>query len=281
MRAYFDTNVVNNIHDFDGISPPEAAAILSFASAGTLLVAASHAVAEELMQTAAKNPQRATSLGVLYGQLIEGDRILDGPLPLILAAVRAYASGEPEPTPFKAASEDEMLTFRLLTACLAPPPLIESVLREVSDRVEAERQRMRVLAPAGQAYVSEELAAGAPQPSLEDLWSDYGKHYAANWAERASLLAECEEPGLDGLLDSPTVRAAVGFQVVQMHEQLIKGRRPDRGDWYDFQHVVCAAASRSILITNEKRLRERVSGIPGRPVDVLTLAELTALLTSP
>ncbi len=282
MRAYFDTNIVNHIHDYDGITPPEVVTLLNFANAGTLLVAGASAVAEELMQTAAKNPQRARSLGVLYGLFIERRHLLEEPLPLVMAAVRAYAAGEPVSPPFRPVSEDEIQTFLLLTACCAPATLIDSVVVETSGRVETERRRMKTLAPQGQAYVRERLAAtGVAAPSLEDLWADYGTHYAAAWAKRAGLLDECDRRGLDGLLEYPTVRAAVGFEVVQMYEQLIQGRRPDRSDWYDFQHSVCAAASGSVLITDEERLRHRVAAIPGRPVEALSLAELAGYLTSP
>lgn len=132
MRAYFDTNIVNHIHDYDGITPPEVVALLNFANAGTLRVAGASAVAEELMQTAAKNPQRARSLGTLYGLFIERGHLLQEPLPLVMAAVRAHASGKPISPPFRAVSEDEIQTFLLLTACCAPATLIDAVVVETS-----------------------------------------------------------------------------------------------------------------------------------------------------
>jgi len=96
---------------------------------------------------------------------------------------------------------------------------------------------------------------------------------ARDFAARFNVLKECEQRGLDNLLNLPTVRLTIGYTLHWWYMRIIqKTTNIEISSTMDSRHAICAGAVGNI-VTNDKKLQATIKHIPDHNVTVWSLQE--------
>ena len=119
--------------------------------------------------------------------------------------------------------------------------------------------------------------------TFEQYWREAAIRAAEDAAQRVGVLDECRARGIEGLLEIPSVRMAVGSALSLIFAQAREksAQAPRRQDSRDLQHAVMAASSATVFVTDDGKLLRTVKRVPMPRFDVVDLPEFLAQLRSP
>jgi hypothetical protein len=275
LLAYFDANVFDHVFKRTaGVTQEMVDDLRTAVRSGVLRIPASVVAAEEILATVERSPLDAFALGALYFDLVDVRLCVKPSGQLLTETIRAYAQRSAEPTPYLALTDRERKRWQDLAAGGAQEGDVTEVVEEADDQIKDFLDFMRTAWPKGREVFLRHKKNGGKFPSVDDLWPGLSVHHAEAFAIRAGAIRAVKKRGLKGLLARRRVLAAAGAGVGLIYAQVVAGRKPDRGDSRDLQHVIMAAAVRGPFVTHDKRLAKSVRTIPGRPLEVLSLAEL-------
>lgn len=187
---------------------------------------------------------------------------------IIINDIRSYAKRERFQSQFMSPYPELKPVFRVRDL----PRLIE-IAEENRNHNRAFRDDMR-----GRFF---EFIAPLAQPIIENgeipLFEEY---FEANYrgvleiiAEKAGHLEDCQERGLEGLLEIRSLNVATRAQVSLTYANTFLGRLAQQGDSADMQHALIASAV-GTLITEDIRLRKALKRANSPHLTVMNLQEL-------
>jgi hypothetical protein len=109
--------------------------------------------------------------------------------------------------------------------------------------------------------------------TFERYWKEAAVRFAEDSAQRVGVLDECRARGIEGLLEIPAVRMAVGAALslifAQAREKSAQAPRPQ--DSRDLQHAVMAASRATVFVTDDGKLLRTVKRVPMKHFEALRL----------
>ena len=116
--------------------------------------------------------------------------------------------------------------------------------------------------------------------TFEEYWQQGAIKGAEDVAQRVGVLDECRTRGIEGLLEIPSVRMAVGSALslifAQAREKSAQAERPQ--DSRDLQHAVMAASRATVFVTDDGKLLRLVKRVPMSRFEAVKLPDFLARL---
>lgn len=288
LSAYFDTNVYDHI-DRGWISSDEAEALRSALAGGELVAHLSLADIEELLGQWETDRDVAIRKLRIARDLIGFDEILDQPCELLANAIRAYAAGQPPPSPVLPLNQRGIVAKHLHRVAEGDTRL-DSVVSNIVEQIRLMKERFRTAMEKARNEVHTGLnwearsLAERRSISFDQFWSSEAEAYAEAAVAPLALLNECRLRGLAGLLDVRPVRLCVGVLVSYVYAQVVgdgvQTQQPKLGDAYDLWHAILASTG-DVFLTRDSRLAGLLRRIPVENFRVvLSIPELLAVLTN-
>ncbi len=273
IRVYFDRNVWQDIFETGGgITAVDVKSLRDAVRHGKVGCIVSMTTLEETLAMAESRPLRALAeiqfiIG-LAGQSknIRKARLVKEAGDLLDDDIRAYARNEQ--TPGRYVFHD---LSPMQGALMRNDRRLDEFFKTVREQKEAfyrytQRLRQHLASPeSGRIELVEDA-----RRSFGEYFQTHAAWFARSLADHAGVLNSAENRGIDGLLDLPSVRMAVGANLSLVYAQIFENRAPDRGDSRDVHHAIAASVA-DVFVTNDTRLAPRLARIPKLPVEVLDL----------
>jgi hypothetical protein len=117
---------------------------------------------------------------------------------------------------------------------------------------------------------------GSKRYSFERYWANNSGWLAEGLADRAGVLREVKQQGVDGLLKVKGAAVAVGANLSFIYSHHIENRAPKPGDSLDILHSIVASTA-DVFVTNDEPLERILVRIQ---VDGFKVMNLRAFLES-
>lgn len=123
------------------------------------------------------------------------------------------------------------------------------------------------------APLAEPIIANREVPTFEEYFEGNYRGILEIMAEKAGYLDGCQERGLEGLLEIPSLNVAVRGPASLNYANTYLTRLPQQGDSADMQHALIASAV-GTLITEDKPLRKALKRANSPYLAFMSLEEL-------
>lgn len=273
-QVYFDTNIYTHINNLQhGITVPERTKLFESIRADKIRIYLSAAVLEETVSGLLSNEKQVIQRLRLIHRISKRKRILNEYRPILDGVVTAYANNDRVPSFF-----------------MSPPPYLKVVLRnqsrktldglrelaEQSQKQIQERKESieKMFAEKIRPLVVEEKEQG-PHQSFENYWKEHSINVVEIFAKLVGVLPECQEKGIDGLLEQTPMKAITVAILSQGYANTYEKTTINRGDSRDLHHVVYASAI-GTLITHDKNFAKVMKRVPVNGLEVMDLHTLLA-----
>jgi len=262
LQVYFDTSAFDHLQKRINCTAADIASLRQAVYGGEISIPLSIHVLEELLLARRSSPQTYSAL-LRMVLSIAPSRTLVKPCPdIVRGDVRSYAAGGGAENP-----RVHGPVQNIVAAGIAE--LIESdgedwdddfvaALEQIRGNREKFAERMRVI-----PEIVANIAFHGPElPSFDAFWSTDADGIAGGFADEAGVGEKCAARGIEGLLELPSIRMAVGIRLSYIHGLLLQGHRTKKSDGEDQHHAISAAAAAEILVTADPRLLKIAARVP-------------------
>jgi predicted nucleic acid-binding protein len=273
-EVYFDTNIYNHIHKrHHGVTEADIAKLYATVRADKIRILTSTSVIEEVLSALISLERDSFAILKHIRKLAKRKRILKYHPNLLEDDIVAYSRGKKMPSHFMAPPPN----FTKIFTDHGPDHM--AILRKIAEDTQKQIQSFRD--KMDNSYIkhirplAEEIKRQKKQQSFEDYWAELSIPFAELLAKKAGVLAECQERGMEGLLEVRSVRLCTLAQLSLGYSNTYQRTTIDRGDSRDMHHAVLAS-SVNTFVTHDRRF----AGILRRmPVDNFEVIDLKTLLS--
>lgn len=272
MRVYFDTNV------YGCIRPEEVEPLRAALEQRQITLLLSLTDVDELLEG---NRAAAMSRLRVARYLVGFDDILKQPRDLLGDAIRAYAAGEPPPSPLLPLDQRRLIAgylYRIARGDTSLDHMVSEIVagvRKLKDEFYSEMVQRLAQAREDWRLVNRNMRRNT---TFEAYWAAGALRWAEDYAAAIGLADACRERGLDGLLNIRTVRFCVGATMSWIYSLLVGRdgqRQPQPQDGYNLWHALLASAG-DVFVTQDRGLADLLERVPVS--DFRVVRSLDALL---
>lgn len=272
-EVYFDSNIYDHIHkECNGVTAADVSKLYAAVRADKIRILASTPVVEESISALLHSEREALAILKHIRKLTKRKRIIKYHPDILEDDIKAYALGKKKPSQFIAPPPNYIKIFT------DHGPEHISILRKIAEdtqkQIQAFRDKMDVSYGKHIRPLADEIKRKKQQQSFEDYWAELSVPFAELLAEKAGVLAECQERGMEGLLGVQSVRLMTVAQLSLGYSNTYQRTTIDRGDSRDMHHAVLAS-SFNTFVTHDKRL---AAVLRRMPVDNFEVIDLKTLL---
>jgi hypothetical protein len=277
MIAYLDTNVFDHLYRKVGCTSADIADLRKAIYGRGLSITPGIHVLEEMLLNRRASPQELVARLKLTLSLASIRRMVKPCDQLLADDIRSYAAHGTPARPFVDVQIQNAITQGIAE-------LIESDGEEFSDEIVealADTKRRKERFVQGMNATLREVSSSAETVPADILFDDYFKltapRIAAAFAQRAGVLEDCRDRGIDGLLEIRSVRSAIGIALSYTYGQSFESSTPALGDSIDYFHAPAAAATAEVFVSNDSHLRDALASIG---LDNFRIMNLTKFLAA-
>jgi hypothetical protein len=275
MIAYLDTDVFDHLYRKVGCTSADIADLRKAIYGRGLSITPGIHVLEEMLLNRRASPQELVARLKLTLSLASIRRMVKPCDQLLADDIRSYAANGEPARPFV-----DVRIQNAITQGIAE--LIESDGEEFSDEIVealADTKRRKERFVQGMNATLREVSSSAETVPADILFDDYFKlmapRIAAAFAQRAGVLEDCSDRGIDGLLEIRSVRSAIGIALSYTHGQSFE-RSPALGDSIDYLHAPAAAATAEVFVCDDSHLRDALASIGLDNFRIMNLTQFLA-----
>jgi hypothetical protein len=276
MIAYLDTNVFDHLYRKVGCTSADIADLRKAIYGRGLSITPGIHVLEEMLLNRRASPQELVARLKLTLSLASIRRMVKPCDQLLADDIRSYAAHGTPARPFVDVQIQNAITQGIAE-------LIESDGEEFSDEIVealADTKRRKERFVQGMNATLREVSSSAETVPADILFDDYFKltapRIAAAFAQRAGVLEDCRDRGIDGLLEIRSVRSAIGIALSYTYGQSFESSTPALGDSIDYFHAPAAAATAEVFVSNDSHLRDALASIGLDNFRIMNLTEFLA-----
>lgn len=287
--VYFDTCAWSHLYDGAVLMRPgwDTVATLSglsnlrhAVSSGAISIVLSMVALEELIA----DPEDYQPRAALALKLSDWSRPVKPTIRLLTETIQSYAAGGRPASPVFRGRDQWQLVSELSSTILGTSPEDIAARKEATERAREQIAKFHEAMMRGQDAT---LLVLREHPELwrswtfDNFWDEVSIRFTESTARRLGVLNECRSRGIEGLLEIPTVRMAIGVSASLMFAQVQRSavQKPQPQDSRDLQHAVMAAARASIFVTDDAKLMRLVSRVPMTGFETVRLPEFLARLS--
>ena len=269
MIAYFDTNVFDHLEQrSNGVTEEDWVRLGRAVKLDYLRVVISFLVIEETLLFIPRDPERAESRVKLMLELGDKRLFVLGQEVIMNNDIRAYAHGTSSSSPFISMEPWTEFNIRKFAK---PAGDYMSELQDLIEEVRCDKMTFKEFLDKGKARVKPMAdTIGVKQYPFEHYWANNSEWLAESLADRAGVLSEVKQRGLDGFLKVKSVAVAVGTNLSLIYSHHIENRAPKLGDSRDIIHSIVASTA-DLFITNDGPLETILTRIPAGDFKVMSL----------
>ena len=233
-----------------------------------LRILSSFTVLEETAGALVEYPKEAFQRLRLIRKLAKRKKLINIHFRILNDDIVSYATNQP----FKSHFMAPLPRMRDLFLGRDLPGLIE-VAKKTKENISSFKDEMRNsfsthIAPLAQAVIAQKVV-----PTFEENYDANAIEFVRVMAQRSGELATCEERGLEGLLEVPSINVLVRAQLSLVYANTYLGRLENHGDSRDMHHVLLAATT-GVFITQDNPLRKALKRGNSPYLTVLSLQDL-------
>ena len=269
MIVYFDTNVFDHLEQrSNGVIEEDWFRLGRAVKLDYLRVVISFLAIEETLLVIPRNPERAEARMKLMLELGDKRLFVLGQEVIVNNDIRAYAHGTPSSSPFIPMEPWTEFNIRNFAK---PVGDYMSELQDLIEEVRSDKMTFKKFLDKGKARVRPMAdVIGVKRYPFEHYWANNSGWLAESLADRAGMLPEVKQRGLDGLLKVKSVAVAVGANLSLVYSHHLEGRAPKLGDSRDILHSIVASTA-DVFITNDGPLETILTRIPAGDFKVMSL----------
>jgi hypothetical protein len=275
MIAYLDTNVFDHLYRKVGCTSADIADLRKAIYGRGLSITPGIHVLEEMLLNRRASPQELVARLKLTLSLASIRRMVKPCDQLLADDIRSYAANGTPARPFVDVQIQNAITQGIAE-------LIESDGEEFSDEIVealADTKRRKERFVQGMNATLREVSSSAETVPADILFDDYFKltapRIAAAFAQRAGVLEDCRDRGIDGLLEIRSVRSAIGIALSYSYRQSFE-KTPALGDSIDYLHAPAAAATAEVFVSADSHLRDALARVGLDNLRIMNLTEFLA-----
>jgi len=271
MAAYLDTNVFDHLYKKVGCSGADIANLRKKIYGRELSIPRSIHTLEEILLDRRARPELLVAKIKLTLSLGNFRRMVKPCDQLLSDDIRAYAATGEAARPFIDANLQNVISDGIGELIESDGEELDDDLIAALEETRRQKEHFRDTARAAQAENEQAAASVSGQVTFEQYFNLTAPSVARRFAERAGVLAECENRGLEGLLNIRSVRMSVGTTLSLIFAWTFEGLSPKIGDSKDLLHAALAAAVAETFVTDDATLRRIVARVPLDNFEVLDL----------
>lgn len=269
MIVYFDTNVFDHLEQrSNGVTEEDFFRLGRAVKLNYIRVVISFLAIEETLLFIPRDPRRVESRVKLMLALGDNRLFSLGQEVIANNDIRTYAHGTPASSPF--ISMEPWIEFNIRNFA-KPVGDYWAELQDLVEEVRRDKKAFQEFLDEGKAKVKPLAdAIGAARYRFEQYWINNSGWLAEGLADRAGVLSEVKQRGVDGLLKVKSIAVAVGANLSLMYSHHLEGRAPKPGDSRDILHAIVASTA-DVFITNDGPLQTILSRVPADDFKVMSL----------
>ena len=265
--VYLDTNVFGHLYDqTDGITQDVVEQLKSVVADEKVSIVLSLLNFEEVLAILGprgRNVEQAAKRMQFVLELADLHKIVKQPMDLLTDDIYAYACTGMEADPFlsdsKVATVQNNIQEFLRDFSMENIVQLLSIIHDTKNHREAfqlgmQKGKVEFLPK----YKKLKAQGKAEKPPFEEFLARQSEGIAEAFAKKVGLLEACQEKGIPGLLDRPSVKMSVGITLSHLYSQWFEKHQPQKSDSQDILHATAAAATTKTFITHDERLRKHV-----------------------
>jgi len=236
-------------------------------------------VLEEMLLNRRASPQELVARIKLTLSLASIRRLVKPCDQLLADDIRSYAANGAPARPFVDVQIQNTITQGI-------GELIESDGEEFSEEIaealaDTTRRKERFVQGINATLTEILSSIETANVPFNDYFKLTAPRIAAAFAQRASVLGDCRDRGIEGLLAIPSVRSAIGTALSYSYDQSFESRTPELGDPIDYLQAPAAAATAEVFVSDDSRLRDALARVGMDNFHIMNLTEfLAAVRTS-
>ena len=281
--VYFDTNVFGHLYDkTGGITQDVEDQLKSIVVDGKVSIVLSLLNFEEILAMLGPNGKNAEQVEKRLQfvlELADLRKIVKQPMDLLTDDIHAYACTGMEVDPFLSDSKIATVQKNIqnLFRDFSTENIIQilPIIRDAKNQSESFQSGMQ----KGKTeflpeYKKLKSQGEAEKPPFEEFLARQAEGIAVAFAKKVGLLEACQEKGIPGLLERPSVKMSVGITLSHLYSQRFEKHQPHKSDSQDLLHATAAAATTKTLVTHDERLRRHVLRVSLDDFQVKSLNDL-------
>jgi hypothetical protein len=274
--AYLDTNIYDNLlKETNGVTRADELRLRATITSQQLVIVASHINLRETIAALRSRPDIARAQLSLIVGLVDWDRFIGFSTEVLEADIRHFAyNGERANSPFEGdrqANHIRSVTQRMIDGGLGFKEL-EAAIDE-DEKFKRQFENGITESRTETAAQLEELRKTGEIQSFEQFLKNDAEAHALAFIKSFGVVEECEQRGLDKLLNIPSVHIMVGLGMSLIYRTAVEGKTPRGSASRDLQHALCAAAA-DVFVTHDEELAFLLRRVPIKDFRVLRLHEL-------
>ncbi|HLW69241.1 MAG TPA: hypothetical protein VKS22_01325 [Candidatus Binataceae bacterium] len=262
MAAYLDTNVFDHLYKKVGCSGADIANLRKKIYGRELSIPLSIHTLEEILLDRRARPELLVAKIKLTLSLANFRRMVKPCDQLLSDDIRAYAATGEAALPFIDANLQNIISDGLTELIETDGEELDEDLIAALEETRRQKEHFRDGIRMHRAENQEAAASIAGQVTFDEYFDLMAPSAARSFAERAGALAECENRGLEGLLNIRSVRMSVGASLSFIYAWSFEELSPNIGDSKDLLHAASAAAVAETFVTDDATLRRIVARVP-------------------
>lgn len=214
----------------------------------------------------------------LLRSIVDWDRPLKRLRLLLEEDIRSFARYGRGTTPFAGTGTTmRKLTKHALRALDTPTEQDIMELSEIGDEYTAQKTAFKNgMDQAREPVLAAVKSSGIGFPDLQDMWEYCLRHHEIVepllelHAKEAGSLKQCRERGLLNMMDLPSIRMSVGYDLGFIYWMAFEQRETSRRDPGDQHHAIYSSAA-DVFVCADGFLRKILAPIPDRPIEILDI----------
>ena len=270
MAAYLDTNVFDHLYKKVGCTSSDIANLRKKIYGRALSLPLSIHTLEEILLDRRARPELLVAKIKLTLSLGNFRRMVKPCDQLLADDIRAYAATGTADRPFIDANLQNIISDGIGELIETDGEELDEDLVAALEETKRRKENFRA-AISAQLQSLRELTKSAAGTNFAEYFDVGAPTFVEGVLERQGLLSECEQRGIDGLLQIRSVRMMVGESLSYLYGLNLEERSPSLGDSIDMLHAVSAAAVAETFVTDDAPLRQLVERVPLEGFEVLDL----------
>lgn len=276
MVAYLDTGAFDRLYRKVGCTSANIAELRKAVYGRGLAMPIGIHVLEDILQNRRASPQELVARVKLTLSLASIRRMVKPSSELIADDIRSYAASGQPARPLVSAEMQNVITQGIAELIESDGEEFSEEIDEALEQIGDERRRFAETIEDCRQLADLAAKALPVRASFGEFFEQAAPSIGERLAQRTRVPEAFRASGIAGLIALKSVRAAIGTVLSSSYERAIANNPPAADNSTDCLHVVAAAATAEILVTDEPRRRECVERIALDGLRATGLAEFIA-----
>jgi hypothetical protein len=272
MNIYFDTNVFHHLFKRYHIEEKDRKILFSAVESGNIVIFPSIINLEEIIAAFGKNEEYGRRKLEDFKKFIDLENLIKAPDILLQEDIVNFSRGLGPTNPFIV--ENEIISAVRGFLYSSNHREINFIIQQIRQQKELFLRQMEQTKEKVRPVVEE---IKHKVKDFKDYW-DYAGKFAEDLAQRSGVLKECQNRGIEELLNLRTIRLCIGANLSLIYSYNFENRNPKIGDSRDMLHAVMASPA-DIFVLQDGRFASIMKRIPIEGFEVINLKELLTRLS--